>query len=458
MSTLFISHSLPDHEIAKELHKALKTLLDEQSGQIKVRYSYSPELGPHGGEKWREWIEKQILKATTVLVILSRESVTRHWPIWEAAACRGVQLLRAHEDISSPGPEIIALRYGIADEDCPDPFRKEQVFSGQTGDDMEGVFTQILGYHSMSTPTIVNAGKKMKDVLNHYLENIDRILLNAPSLVNEASVQDWLSRLENLIEDRRWSELVSFQNRMKIAFGYDQNIMLRQIDLRLHRRLGECHLEQLNYEQAIEQLRYARESAPRDVYVLSRLAESLIKYILSAERGVDLSAYKDEVEDILSRIDIIDPEILYVNPDTAAVAAKYRRKVNGKKKEAIRIYEKSLKLNPESYYLVDVLGQTLIESGEFKEAEDCYREALEIIKKIPDYNVWCLATKTTAHLVLKEYDAAKESANDIRSLKPSLNQLEAIKGGIESVCRKLNIHGETEKDLLKNIGYYGRKN
>ena len=82
MSTLFISHSSPDHEIAKALEEAISIIVGESSGKINISYSSSAERGPYGGEEWREWIEQQIVEATTVLIILTRESVTRHWPIW----------------------------------------------------------------------------------------------------------------------------------------------------------------------------------------------------------------------------------------------------------------------------------------------------------------------------------------------------------------------------------------
>ncbi len=40
-----------------------------------------------------------------------------------------------------------------------------------------------------------------------------------------------------------------------------------------------------------------------------------------------------------------------------------------KPKEAIKVYSKALKLNPNSYYLADVLEQTQIEMGQIDEAK-----------------------------------------------------------------------------------------
>ena len=450
VSTLFISHSSPDHEIAEALQKAISKLLGESSGQINICYSSSADRGPHGGEEWREWIEQQIVEATTVLIILSRESVTRHWPIWEAAACRGVGLQRASVNSDSVLPRIIALTYGITDDECPDPFRKEQIFSGESNDEMEKVFMQVLGYHGIDSETIFKAGKKLKNTLRTYLSSVKKILLNAPSLITEASVQDWLVRLDKLVEDQRWSELPSFQQWMNIAFGYDKKTMLRQIDLRLHRRLGDYHLEQRNFIQAIEQLRFARESAPRDVYVLSRLTEALIKYILESDKNLS-TEFQEEIEELLDRVTILDPNILYTNPDSAAVAAKYQRRIKNNPQKAISIYKKSLKLNPDSYYLADVLGQTLIEVGKIEEAQGTYKQALEILSRIPDHNIWSLATKTTAKLVLNKIGDATESIEEIIGLKPTNNQLESIKDGVISICRKLGMDEYIEKELAKKL-------
>ncbi len=449
-TTLFISHSSPDHEIAKALHKAIVTLLSESSGQINICYSSSAESGPHGGEEWREWIEQQIVAATTVLIILSRESVTRHWPIWEAAACRGVSLQRKHDNSDKLPPKIIALTYGITDEECPDPFRKEQIFSGENSDDMEKVFMQVLGYHCIENEIIFKAGKKLERTLETYLFSVKNTLLNAPSLVTEAAIQDWLVRLDNLVEDQRWSELESFQKRMDIAFGHDKKTMIRQIDLRLHRRLGDYHIEQRNFTQAIEQLRFARESAPRDVYVLSRLTEALIKYILEDDKNSSLES-QEEIEELLKRVTTLDPDILYTNPDSAAVAAKYEHRIKDNHKGAIAIYEKSLLLNPNSYYLADVLGQIFIELDKVEEAKKIYNLALEILNRIDDHNIWSLATLATATLVLNEFDNAHGAVDKIVKLNPTKNQLASIKDGIVFICQKMAVEEKVKQRLVQKL-------
>ena len=447
MSLLFISHSASDYLIAEALRNSIDSLLSESDELITISYSSSAERGPQGGDEWRDWIEQQVVEAKMALIVLSRESVSRPWPLWEAAACRGVALQRAYKDEKLIFPRIIALTYGIERDECPDPFLSGQICSGENREDMESVFIQVLEFHGMEAGSVFKAGKKVDKVLDSYLSKVKQALLDAPSLITESIVQDWLSRLKKLTEDQRWSELTSFQRSMNLAFGFDQTTMQRKIDLRLHRRLGEYQLEQRNFREAIVQLRLARESAPRDIHVLSRLSESLLKYILENEEHESIKTMQSEVENLLRRIETLDPDAFYAIPDTAALAAKYHRRILKQPKEAIKIYSKALKLNPNSYYLADGLGQTQIEIGKIDEAKKTYIDTLTILKRIPDHNVWSLATKTTASVVLDNLEAAKLTIDEIIKFKPTQNELISIKAGIQDISDKIGL-SETEKESL----------
>lgn len=169
MSTLFISHSASDHEIAEALRRAISTLLGESIGLIEIQYSSSAERGPQGGDKWRQWIDQQVVEAKTALIVLSRESVTRSWPLWEAAACRGVALQRMQKETEPVDPLIIALTYGITKDECPDPLQAEQIYSGEDPDDMIIAFKQILKYHQADENVFVNVGEIGKKVLRTYI-------------------------------------------------------------------------------------------------------------------------------------------------------------------------------------------------------------------------------------------------------------------------------------------------
>jgi len=154
------------------------------------------------------------------------------------------------------------------------------------------------------------------------------------------------------------------------------------------------------------------------------------EYIFKISDETDTSLLQDEVEGIIDKTNSLDPDILYLNPDSAAVAAKYHRRIKNDAQEALRIYRKSFKLNPGSYYLADVLGQTLIDEGEFDEAKATYYLAEDILNRIPDHNIWSLATRTTAYLVLGKSDLAIKAANEIVALDPTANQTESIISGI----------------------------
>lgn len=455
MSTLFISHSASDHEIAEALRSAINELLGESMGLIEIQSSSSAERGPQGGDKWRQWIDRQVVEAKTALIVLSRESVTRSWPLWEAAACRGVALQRMQKETEPVDPLIIALRYGITNDECPDPLREEQICSGENPDEMIIVFKKILKYHQADENVFVNVGEIGKKVLCTYIDSVKKTLLNAPSLVTEATVQDWLVRLDKLEEDKRSTELTSYQSWMNIAFGHDPTsptTMQRQIDLRLHRRLGDYYLEQRNFVLAIEQLRLARESAPRDIYVLSRLTEALIKQILKkSDKHESVKELQPEIEELQQRITVLDPDAIYTSPDTAASVAKYSRRIKERPEEAITIYTNALKHNPDSYYLSDVLAQTQLEVGKIREATKTYEITLAILKRIPDRSVWSFATKITANLVLNNLNDAKKAIGEILKLHPTKNQLMSIKEGILDICAKTGIAEKDKKDLMTRM-------
>ena len=68
-------------------------------------------------------------------------------------------------------------------------------------------------------------------------------------------------------------------------------------------------------------------------------------------------------------------------------------------------------------------------------------------------NIWSLATKATANLVLNNFDAAKETIDQIIELSPTQNQLESIKKGINDICTKMEIDEKEKKNILIRIGH-----
>jgi hypothetical protein len=56
-SNIFISHTHEDKNLADTFERMVTELF---SGYVTVSYSSNPELGPKHGEKWLQWIEKQV--------------------------------------------------------------------------------------------------------------------------------------------------------------------------------------------------------------------------------------------------------------------------------------------------------------------------------------------------------------------------------------------------------------
>ena len=68
---IFISHTATDQPFARAIESAIHRLLPK----LEVSYSTSSEAGPQGGEKWRAWIDSQILGASSIIVIVSPEAI-----------------------------------------------------------------------------------------------------------------------------------------------------------------------------------------------------------------------------------------------------------------------------------------------------------------------------------------------------------------------------------------------
>lgn len=92
-NVLFISHNAADRPFAVALQTAIHDLIDSDT-LIDVRYSTSDEAGPQGGEKWREWIYRQVVEARTALIVVTPHAIGEPWLLWEAGACWGAALAR----------------------------------------------------------------------------------------------------------------------------------------------------------------------------------------------------------------------------------------------------------------------------------------------------------------------------------------------------------------------------
>jgi len=288
----------------------------------------------------------------------------------------------------------------------------------------------------------------MQGVLERYLAAVRKALLQAPSLVTEANVQDWLSRLDALARADRLSELGGFQRWMTLAFGRDADAAGVPIDVRLHRRLGELYLGQKQFALAVEQLTLARRAAPRDIYVLRPLVEAAMKRLLSG-RADDDAATREQIESLLAAIRELDDRAFVATPDAAALYGNYRRRVLGDGAGAVLAYEEALQANPNSYYLADLLAQTLLELGRTDESASNYRLALGIIDRLGEQNVWSHATAATAHVALGDPEAARRRLAAIAALGGTLN--EATIDTISRSLRDVAVHTGMSSGIVDGL-------
>jgi tetratricopeptide (TPR) repeat protein len=459
-NTLFISHNATDRPYAVALQEAIHGLLDRDKTLIDVRYSTSSEDGPQGGEKWREWIYRQVVEARTALIVVTPQALGKPWLLWEAGACWGAALAQkanggvVSDDTDSRGLSALGKRlnvsiaYGLSENECPDPLRGDQIVLGNNRERMDYLLRRILQVHDVPGNVLLNAGAHMEEVLNRYLAAVRTALLQAPSQVNEANVQDWLSRLEKLVQSNRLSELPGFQRWMTLAFGRDGEASGIPIDVRLHRRLGELYLAQKDYAPAVEQLNLARRAAPRDVYVLRPLAEVSMKRLLADSAAAQATAAREEIQSLLDAIQDLDKQAFVAMPDAAALYGKYLRRVIGDPERAVEVYAEALNANGDSYYLADLLGQTQLELDRKDDARKTYARALDIIGRLGESNVWTLATAASACLVLGDADATRRHLMAIAALGHRQSEIDAIQGGLREIAQRLGLAQSSLDALL----------
>lgn len=463
-NVLFISHNAADRPYAS----ALEQLVHEMVGNpalIPVRYSTSQDAGPEGGEPWREWIYSRVVEARTTLIVVTPHALGKPWLLWEAGAVKGAALARG----ATPGnparrtrgaapnaPQaaiIVSLAYGLPASECPDPLRGEQIIQGTDLDQLRPLLTRILEAHGMPANVMMEAGNRREKAFASYKAAVDAATKRAPSLVNEASMQDWLVRLDALVHDDRISELEGFERWMMLAFGRDIDEDARAggipIDVRLHRRIGELHLEKKRYERAVRQLRLAWRAAPRDIFVLRPLAEASMKYLLESGKEAD-PATRDEIETLLDAIRELDQRAYTANPDAAALRAKYYRRVLREPAKALDVYKEALAANPDSYYLADLVAQTELELGQLDAARANFRRALEIIERVGENNVWSHSTAATACVGLADFEGARRHLMELRRIDmPSQLQVDSIALGIREVGARSGLAEDAVNEVVR---------
>jgi hypothetical protein len=123
---LFLSHSTRDRGIAE----ALKELLEEVFGDDRVRVEFSSDQQAGGGippgVQWLPWITERISKADKTYVLLTPNSMSKPWVLWESGAAAGVALA------TNKASPVVPITFGIRDADIPSPLSAAQRVRGDS--------------------------------------------------------------------------------------------------------------------------------------------------------------------------------------------------------------------------------------------------------------------------------------------------------------------------------------
>ena len=426
MPKVFISHTHSDKGIADAINRAI----DELFGRKIVDVVYSTKMNNEGGiphgENWFNWIIDQVTEADVAYILLTPASVQKPWILWEAGAVEGVAMVSQRNDDQSSQQtrKVRPLVFNLKSSDIPTPFHHLQAIYGDKPQDvirfLRDLISQFQG--ALDSDSILEAGMRLKPVVDAYLQRISAIMLKAPLMVSEAAVQEWLVRIEKY--ESRPSEIDQLHNWLKIAFGRGDEEKDRPMDLRLHRRLGELYAKSATPEsrrRAAVEFELARQLSPRDIFILRQLGNI---YIATAEY--------DKSWEIIEEIERLDASAFERNAECAALRGKWLRK-NDDPKEAVKVYAGALHYNRSSYYLANIAAEASIEAGDLESAKGFYGKSLDIIETLHEDNIWTLASAANASLALGNEIKAADYVNRIVSLNPSREEIHSIESGLELV-------------------------
>jgi len=242
----------------------------------------------------------------------------------------------------------------------------------------------------------------------------------APTIVTEGVITEWCARLDRLRETRRSADVGYLHRWIRLLYegpepeGADSRAWGEsggsRWDIRLHLRLAENYELSGQAGKAIEQYRLAAELAPLDVFVLHRLAKSLLD-VGNAEQA----------RAAIDRIFALDHNARKWNAEVAGLEGRYWKDLALASEKADRsgeardrfakaraAYQAAMNIEGDlvSYYMADNVGQMSLKLREPDAARAAYDKAIVALERVKpeNENVWTLATRATAALVLGRRD------------------------------------------------------
>jgi hypothetical protein len=244
---VFISHS---HE-EKELALAWKELFDNVgNGAVEVWLSSdsSASGGMALGEEWRNTIYEKLAGATHMLAIVTPQSATRPWILWECGVATGINKER----------KLVPIAHSMPLSDLPSPLQSYQAYDGDDRASVQQVCERML----------TGAGFKPNPKFwTQQLELFeDRVKTSRPPRPLSPSLLElWWQRFGRLIDGSRGSELRHLVDQFYLAVGERT-----AVDSRIHDRLSEALLAAKVPELALCEVDFALKFSPNDTVLLHR--------------------------------------------------------------------------------------------------------------------------------------------------------------------------------------------
>jgi tetratricopeptide (TPR) repeat protein len=419
---IFVSHAHADAAVVA----AFKTLLTQIFDDVEVDYSsdLSGGGGIEAGTNWLQWVLDKVRACNLAVVVLTPESISRPWLMWESGAVNGIALALQEQR------QIVPLLFRVNRENLTGPLSHLQAEQGET---KQGIHRTVLAVWNLLGK---RPGKEKLDLLfaaalPGYLEQIQEVLQDRPQSLDEGGVQEWCERLDALRQAGRYAEVGHVHRALLLAVGpAAEDADQVPLDVRLHRRLGELYLDSGRGHEAAIQFNLALRLFSRDVFLMHKLA---LAQLQAHNRGCALAT--------LQGIEELDAAAVFENPEVAGLKGRlYREEWQATSNEsdlrtARDAYQAALAHSPDSYYMAGNVGELSLALDEREAAERAYQQAVDAIRRTGERTWWSLTTLACAAIVrgnereamalLGEAGALGPPARDAESIRQGLRRLEA---------------------------------
>lgn len=426
---VFISHTHVDKGLADALRDFIKKMFGDS---VTIAYSSDQSAGGgiNIGESWLTWIMQQVKEAKRTFVLLTPRSTTKPWVLWETGAVTGAAIASGSQESVAP------IIFRVDMDQIPSPMTHQQ---GVNGEDRDGVQRLLQSINiDLGNRYPEDAFKALvSNFMDRYLKSVHLCLADQPLLLNEASISEWISRIDDLKTEKRYGEVKHIHRALTIAYGDSSAIGEVLLDQRIHRRLGEMYLAAKEPTLAATQFEFALKTGSRDIFLLHKLA-------LAETEARNLG----RANEVLAEIAKIDPDASVRSAEVAGTRGRVYRELWKQNnsvddlRKARDAYWIQMEENPSSYYMADNVGQLSLQLGESNKAHEAFQRSAEIIKNSNENTVWSNASLATAAIAKDDENTAIAALTTLMELKPSPREVDSVLGGLERMHAALKLPAE----------------